>query len=208
MYDVDLFDTTARQVRLLHRQGRKVTCYIDAGSWENWRPDGRRFPRSVIGRKLQGWPGERWLDIRKLNILQPLMRARVERCRRKRFDAVEFDNVDGYQNSTGFRLSAADQLRYNVFLANLAHRHHLSVALKNDVDQAARLQPYFDWSLDEQCFQYQECRKLLPFIRHRKPVFEVEYALSRQRFCRRADGLRFNAMRKRLNLGPWRRVCS
>ena len=31
MYDLDLFDTPASTVATLHGQGRRVTCYIDAG---------------------------------------------------------------------------------------------------------------------------------------------------------------------------------
>ena len=42
------------------------------------------------------------------------MRRAWQMCARKGFDAVEFDNVDGYQNATGFPLSGADQFRYNV----------------------------------------------------------------------------------------------
>ncbi len=207
VYDVDMFAAAAGQVRKLHRMGRHVVCYIDAGSWEDWRPDARRFPKSVIGKKLKGWPGERWLDIRQISILGPLIKNRLEKCKEKGFDAVEFDNVDGFQNATGFKLTAKDQLRYNVFLANLAHRRGLSVALKNDTDQVGRLLRYFDWSLDEQCFEYSECSKLMPFIRAGKPVFEVEYSLPRSRFCPRARKLGLDSMRKHLNLGPWLRRC-
>ena len=91
-------------------------------------------PSSVLG-KSNGWPGERWLDIRDLATLGPIMQARLDRCARKGFDAVEFDNVDGYQNRTGFPLSGKDQLRYNVFLANQAHTRGMSAFLKNDIDQ-------------------------------------------------------------------------
>ncbi len=30
------------------------------------------------------------------------MRARIQMCQRKGFAAVDFDNVDGYRNDTGF----------------------------------------------------------------------------------------------------------
>ena len=43
--------------------GRKVVCYIDAGTWEDWRPDAAQFTTSLLGRS-NGWPGERWLDVR------------------------------------------------------------------------------------------------------------------------------------------------
>ena len=167
MYDVDMFDTPASVVTSLHNAGRIVICYIDAGTWENWRPDASKFPNSVKG-KNNGWPGEKWLDIRQLSILSPIMQARMDLCKAKGFDGVEFDNVDGYTNNTGFPLTYNDQLTYDTWLANEAHTRNLSVALKNNLGQVHDLLPYFDWALDEQCFQYTECGKLLPFIEANK----------------------------------------
>ena len=136
------------------------------------------------------------------------MKARLTRCVRKGFDGVEFDNVDGYANNTGLLLTAGQQLRYNVFLANQAHRRGLSAALKNDLGQVPKLLRYFDFALDEQCFQYRECSKLKPFVTAGKAVFEVEYRLARSAFCPLAGQLGFNSMRKRLSLGSWRAACS
>jgi hypothetical protein len=206
MYDVDMFETPASTVTSLHGAGRVVLCYVDAGTWENFRPDASKFPGSVKGRP-NGWPGERWLDIRRIEVLGPILRARVAACDRKGFDGVEFDNVDGYTNNTGFPLTSADQLRFDVWLANLAHRHGLSVALKNDVGQVGKLLPYFDFSLDEQCFQYHECFKLKPFLKAGKAVFEVEYKLDPPQFCPKANSLNFNSLRKRLSLKAWRHPC-
>lgn len=207
MYDIDLFDNSAAVVQALHAQGRRVVCYINAGAWEDWRPDAGAFPRSLLGSDNSGWPGERWLDIRQLPQLLPLIEARVRQCRAKGFDGVEFDNVDGYANSSGFPLTASDQLRFNSALANMAHAHDLSVALKNDLDQIPQLLPYFDWALDEQCFQYQECDALQPFIATGKPVMEVEYALAPAQFCPQANQRDFNALRKNLALDAPRIAC-
>ena len=102
-----------RTVDRIHANGSKAICYISVGSWENWRPDKNRFPESVLGNDYDGWPGERWLDIRKLDVLGPIMGDRMDMCRDKGFDAVEPDNMDGYTNRTGFELTAKDQLRYN-----------------------------------------------------------------------------------------------
>src|SRR5438045_9754301 len=135
------------------------------------------------------------------------MRARLDRCDHRGYDAVEFDNVDGYANDTGFPLTGHDQLAYNEWLANAAHHRGLSAALKNDLDQVHALLPYFDFALDEQCFQYRECGKLTPFVKSNKAVFEVEYKLSRSQFCSKADRAGFNSMRKRLSLKAWRRPC-
>jgi hypothetical protein len=207
-YDIDMFDNTSSVVASLHSRwpGVKVVCYIDAGTWENWRPDAGQFPRSVLGRP-NGWPGERWLDIRHLSILGPIMQRRMDLCRSKGFDGVEFDNVDGYTNNTGFPLTAADQLTFDTWLANQAHQRGLSVALKNDLDQVPTLLPYFDWALDEQCFQYAECNKLQPFIAAGKAVMEVEYNLKPSQFCARANSLNLNALYKHLDPGPFRVAC-
>jgi hypothetical protein len=206
MYDVDGFEVSAATVQELHLAGRAVVCYLSAGSWERWRPDARDFPRSVLGNS-NGWPGERWLDIRRLRILRPIMEARLDRCAAKGFDGVEFDNVDGYQNRTGFPLRGDDQLRYNVFLANQAHRRGMSAVLKNDLGQVRDLLPYFDVALDEQCFQYDECNRLRPFVNAGKAVFTVEYRLTLAEFCAQAAALGFNSMKKKLGLGVWRRPC-
>jgi hypothetical protein len=207
LYDVDLFDVPASLVAQLHASGRKVACYLDAGSWENWRPDASQYPATVLGKPLAGWTGERYVDIRRLDVLGPILTARVALCQSKRFDAVEFDNVDGYQNNTGFPLSGADQLRFNRWLAAQAHAHGLAVALKNDPDQVEALVGNFDWALVEQCFQYDECSAWRPFLAAGKPVMEVEYSLAPSQFCPQARALGFNAMAKHLSLDAYRVAC-
>lgn len=206
MYDIDMFDNGADVVASLHAKNRKVVCYIDVGTWENWRPDAKKFPKKVLG-KHNGWPGERWLDIRQIAILEPLMEDRLDKCQAKGFDAVEPDNIDGYTNKTGFPLTYQDQLTYNLFIAEQAHARGLSVALKNDLDQIPDLLSSFDFALDEQCFQYNECDRLLPFINANKAVFEVEYKLNRSQFCPDANAMNFNSMKKHLSLDAWRKPC-
>jgi hypothetical protein len=206
MYDIDLFDNDASVVASLHAQGRKVVCYMSAGSWENWRPDADQFPASVKGRN-NGWPGEKWLDIRQIDILGPIMQARLDLCQAKGFDAIEPDNVDGYSNRTGFPITYQDQLTYNRWLADEAHKRGLSVGLKNDVEQVNDLLPWFDWTLNEQCFQYRECDTLQPFIDSGKPVFNVEYKLKTSQFCPQANAMNFNSMKKNLDLDAYRVAC-
>lgn len=62
---------------------------------------------------------------------------------------------------TGLPLTSADQLAFNVFVANAAHVRGLSVALKNDLGQIPELVPYFDWAVNEQCAQYDALKKTL-----------------------------------------------
>jgi hypothetical protein len=207
MYDIDLFDNPASTVASLHARGRHVVCYLDAGTYEPGRPDSASFPAAVKGRRVEGWPGERWLDIRRLDVLGPIIERRLDLCRQKGFDGVEPDNIDAYDNSSGFPLRAADQLAFNRFVAAAAQARGLSAGLKNDLGQAATLQPAFDWALDEQCFQYHECDALRPFARAGKAVFIAEYKLARSTFCSRARASGASAIRKRLNLGAWRQSC-
>jgi hypothetical protein len=218
MIEVDGFDTPAATVRALHRSlpGRRVVCYLDAGTRENWRPDAAEFPKSLLGRVNGNWSGERWLDIAKASgALDAIMAARIQMCQRKGFDAVDFDNVDGYAQHTGFRLTAGDQRAYDIFLANTAHRLGLSAGLKNDLPQIPRLLPYFDFAVDEQCFQYAECLSsqhggrygLDDVVAAGKPVFEIEYHLRLARFCPAANRHNFDAIAKDLNLGSWRKPC-
>jgi len=175
MYDIDGFDNTAATVSALHANGTIAVCYIDVGTSENFRSDFASFPASVQGNS-NGWPGEKWLDIRQISVLAPIMTARMQMCVQKGFDALEPDNIDGYTNSTGFPLTAQDQLAYNEWIANTAHSLGLSVGLKNDVDQTAQLEPYFDWALDEQCNQYSECGTEQVFTAANKAVFNAEYS--------------------------------
>lgn len=206
MFNVDLFDVPQSTVADLRGRGRAVVCYMSAGTWEDWRPDAALFPESVKG-SSNGWPGERWLDIRRLDVLGPIMEARLDLCRDKGFVGVEVDNIDGYSNRTGFPLTAADQLAFNRFLAAAAHARGLSIGLKNDVEQAAALEPVFDWAINEECARYRECELLLPFIRAGKAVFHVEYDLDTSQFCPLTVGLGFSSMRKHLDLDAWRQYC-
>jgi len=183
-----------------------VICYLSAGSYENWRPDAASFPASVLG-KSNGWPGEKWLDVRRLDVLGPIMEHRLDLAVAKGCDGVEPDNVDGYANATGFPISRADQIAYNTFLADQAHQRGLSIGLKNAVDLVPQLVGSFDWALDEQCFQYSECQALTPFIDAGKAVFGVEYNLAPSQFCPQANAMGFSWLKKKESLGAWRVSC-
>ena len=173
-YDIDGFESSAHELAALHRLHRHAICYIDAGTWEDWRPDAGAFPRGVLGRP-NGWPGERWLDVRRVSVLEPIMRARFQMCHRKRFDAIEADNIDGFENHTGFAITARDQLAYDRWLARTAHGMGLAIFQKNDPEQARALEPYFDGALDEQCNQYRECSAFHVYLAAGKPVLNAEY---------------------------------
>lgn len=204
VYDVDLFDTPVDTLKSLKQRGVYLICYFSAGSWEEWRPDAAQFPAAVQGRS-NGWPGERWLDIRSPAV-KTIMAARLDLCKSKGFDAVEPDNVDGYTNETGFALAAEDQLAFNRWLAQAAHQRGLEVALKNDPEQVADLVNDFDFSIAEECVRYHECSSYSPFIAAGKAVLAVEYDEEFPTICGEVPA-GFSLMIKQSSLNAWRQSC-
>ena len=199
IYDIDGFLNSAKVVADLHRRGRKAVCYVEVGAAENFRPDYNKWPKKLLG-KSNGWSGERWLDIRDPAKLKPVLAKRFDMCAAKGFDAIEPDLMDGYASDTGFPITAADQLRFNRFVARLAHERGLSVALKNDVEQVPELVRYFDFTVNEQCAEYDECAGLKPFIAAGKAVLHAEYDLLPSAYCAQSRRLRLSSLHKNLNL--------
>jgi hypothetical protein len=210
VYDVDLYapdgvTLNTAAVAAIHVAGAHAVCYVDAGTWEDWRPDAGLYPAAVKGAP-NGWPGERWLDIRATGVILPVIDARVAKCAAAGFDAVDFDNVDGYQNQTGFPLTAADQLTFNEDLAGVAVAHGLSVGLKNDIGQLGQLQGSFDFAINEQCAQYKECAVYDGWTAAGKAVVELEYHVRPSRACPDADRNGRDAIEKSpaLRARPWK----
>jgi hypothetical protein len=195
-YDIDGFETEAGEVAALHAEGKRAICYIDVGTAEDFRPDYSSFPKSVLGRS-NGWPGERWLDIRRLGVIEPIMQARFRMCREKGFDAVEPDNIEAFSNKSGFEISPQQQLTYNEWVAEEVHSLGMGILQKNDGEQTPELESYFDGALTEQCNQYSECADFQPYLKAGEPVINAEYKLKTTKFCK-ADlaagiiGARFN----------------
>jgi hypothetical protein len=175
LYDMDLFETPDAVFATLHARGARVLCYFSAGSGENGRPDYGQIPAEALGKALDGYPDERWLDIRRRAVLD-VMIARLDLAVRRGCDGVEPDNVTAYNNDTGFPISETHQLAFNRHLANAAHERRLAIALKNDGDQVAQLVDYFDLELNEECHDYDECDVLRPFLDKGKPVLNAEYS--------------------------------
>lgn len=208
IYDVDLVETPIETIAELTAAGRRVVCYFSAGSWEAYRPDADAFPPAVLGGPLDPpFEDERWLDIRAIEQLAPILRARLDLAVDKGCFGVEPDNVDGYANTSGFPLTAQHQLDFNRWIAAEAHARGLSVGLKNDLDQVPDLVEHFDWALNEQCFEYEECHLLLPFVAAGKAVFGVEYVVPAAEFCAQANAMDFDWLKKNIELDAERVSC-
>lgn len=208
IYDIDLFDTPDAVLAKLHADGRRIVCYFSAGSAEKYRPDYDQFKKSDLGKPLDGYPDERWIDVRSANVRR-IMAARLDLAQTRGCDGVEPDNVDGYANRNGLGLTPEDQLDYNRFIAGESRKRGLAVGLKNDLGQVKALEPDYDFAVNEQCHQYRECDKLQPFTAARKPVFNAEYKAkyrdntdgARDQLCRdaRAADLRTLVLPLKLN---------
>jgi hypothetical protein len=197
LYDIDLFDVEEETIKKLKQEGRKIICYFSAGSYENWRCDKNSFLESFKGEPLEDWEGERWLDIRNEK-LAPIMLNRLDLAKETGCDGVDPDNIDAHEQSAdiiGFHISKEDQLAYNKFLANEAHKRGLSIALKNDLSQVNELVDYFDFSVNEVCLEQKNCNELKPFIKKAKPVFNIEYNGNiLNNACSRSHALGFNTL--------------
>jgi hypothetical protein len=206
-FDLDGYER-AKTVRALHHRGRKVACYVNAGAWEDFRTDKGDYPDELFGNDYQGFPEERWLDIRRIDLLGPILDARIDACKAKGFDGVDPDNVNGFENDTGFPLGAGDQLRFNTWLANEAHSRGLSIGMKNDGSQARALAPYFDWVIVEECIQQRNCRDYAPYTRAGKPIFSIEYRKPTRRACAEARRRKISVVFKKPSLKAYRRTCA
>ncbi len=209
VFDVDLY-VDQEVVDRLHTQGRRVICYISVGSWEDWRPDADQFPSEILGNDYAGWPGERWLDVRRIDLLGPILQARLDLCRAKGFDGVEPDNIDLYENDTGFPLTYADQLAFAVWLTDEAHARGLAIGIKNAPGMVADTLALFDFAVTEDAFYYGWAEAMAPFIEAGKPVFAAEYTDMDVDFaaaCAWGQRQGFSFILKRRDLDAWRETC-
>jgi hypothetical protein len=203
MYDIDMEATPAAVIRRLRAKSIYVVCYLETGGWESYRSDAGSFPASVLGDPVDGYPQERYLDIRQTDVLLPLIAARLDRAAAKGCNGVEPDLDDTYTSSTGFPLTVDDQLAYNSAVAALAHARRLSIGLKNgasaDGSFEAAMARVTDWALNESCNRYHECGGYAVFIDAGKPVFQVEYideGSSVASFCAADNARNFDGLLK------------
>ncbi|MFZ0516501.1 MAG: endo alpha-1,4 polygalactosaminidase [Acidobacteriaceae bacterium] len=208
-YVIDAVGNPASTVAAIHKRGEHAYCYVDIGSWEETRSDASKFPESVLGKRYVGWPHERWLDIRQLGILAPIMIARMQVCVEKGFDGVEFDNVQDWDNPTGIAITRQESAYYTAWMANQAHTMGLSASWENAPTNVAVLEPYMEALIFESCYHYHFCEKSAPMVQAGKWVGGVEYKAEFQdmRFCPTYAKDQMVGAFKKLKLNSWRIAC-
>lgn len=204
--NIDLEDTSAALIAQMKNNGQNVICYFSAGSSEDWRDDYNKFPASVKG-KSNGWSGEHWVDVRRLDILMPIMKARMALAKKKGCDAVDPDNMDAYSNRTGFPITKAHSIAYFKALANAAHDLDLAIGLKNAMEMIPAVLPLMDFAVNEQCREYGECDTYKSVIAAGKPVFGIEYRGDPAKFCPEQNAMLHTTLKKYLSLNAYRVDC-
>lgn len=186
---LDPDEVNAGAVAALRGRGVTAVCYISVGTHEDWRPDARRFPPEVLGNAYEGWEGERFLDIRRIDILLPLMAERMGRCRTYGFTAIEADNIDLHINDTGFAITEADVVAYVSALADMAHDLGLRIGQKNAPDLTAALAPHLDFAMTENCLTDGWCDEVAIYAERGQAILAAEYDIApadRPALCARA----------------------
>ncbi|KAI1349787.1 glycoside hydrolase superfamily [Xylaria sp. FL0043] len=215
-YPVDLENTSADTIAALQGAGHTIVCYFSAGSVEDYRSDADEFPASAVGNTLDGWPDEKWLDVRDATV-RSIMAKRIALAKTKGCVGVDADNIDAYENDPGFDLTEDDAVDYVRYLADTAHDAGLAYGLKNGGAIVDRVVDVAQWAINEQCAEYEECADWAPFVKAGKPVFHVEYtddddatsvsSAEMQKACA-ADGQSgFSSIVKHTSLDNWVVYC-
>ncbi|RYZ03215.1 MAG: endo alpha-1,4 polygalactosaminidase [Myxococcales bacterium] len=202
VYDID-WESDKATVDELHASGIKVICYVSVGSWEDFRPDAGDFPESVIGNDYDGWPGEKYVDIRSSE-LRAIMSKRFDVCQAKGFDAIEPDNQDVYDlgAASGFPLTKQDGVAYAEWLAAEAHTRGMSIGQKNAPNITEDIVALYDWALTESCYSDDDwCGDVQAYVDADKPVFMCEYeSASFSDACSSWQSKRYSPILKSLEL--------
>jgi uncharacterized repeat protein (TIGR01451 family) len=163
LLDLDGFNISANKIASLKAQGIYTVCYIDAGSYEDGRPDSSLYPAYLKVFKDTQWNewfldvqdvfrpiqpagtklvNNKWVDASgaPLNGLPtagafgPLLEARLKMCADKGFDALEPDNLQNDENAGG-KVTLQQQLDFNGWVADTAHAYGLAAFQKNGPDK-------------------------------------------------------------------------
>lgn len=173
--DVDVDALPAGTFETLNARGVQVLCYVSVGTAETYRDDWGAFPRAVIGKNWSDWPDEYYLDIRRADVLLPIMQARFAKCAAAGATGIEPDNQDLQWADSGFAISEDDAVAYMRALADMAHGMGLTIGQKNNPDTVGELVGILDFMVTEDCHHDGWCAQTAPYVAAGKPVYAIEY---------------------------------
>jgi len=180
-----------------HSLGKKVICYFSGGTIEDYRDDYKQYAAvdGLVRNVYSAWPDERWLDYR-VSGIKPLIKARMEMAVQNKCDAIDVDNVDGYQiddvKNWSNPLTKEDAITFTKWLGETAHSYGLSIGLKNCLDIVDTVGGYYDFAVNEGCVRRNECHWYKNFLATGKPVLGITYnglSANREALCKNLNGL-------------------
>jgi hypothetical protein len=219
VYDIGGITNPDSTVTALHKLRDRAICYIEVGAAGNYYSAGDERIKVTYYRQLEQahdlgarMPGysERYLNVRAASTVRIIEAMIRQQCAAKGFDAVEPDIDDSYTDTTGFPITEADNIRFDLALGAYAHSLGLAWGQKNgdnDPEFSRALEPHTDFLLDEECNYYQTCGIVAPpYIKAGKLALDAEYtddwgpsaAADLKRFCQadaasHLDGTLFTA---------------
>ncbi len=233
LLDLDGFNISASKIASLKAQGIYTVCYIDAGSYEDGRPDSGLYPAYLKIYKDVQW-NEWFLDVKDVfRPIQPagtqlvnnqwvdasgkpltgmptagafalLLETRFKMCADKGFDALEPDNLQNDENAGG-KVSLQEQIDFNGWVADTAHKYNLAAFQKNGPDKillkdktGKMMVEKFDAILNEECQTNSECPPLAEYVKRGKLALNAEYAGTLN--CTTSNTYTINSIMKDLGL--------
>ncbi len=208
LYYIDPDFTSEAALGELRAAGRKIACYLSAGSYEPWRSDADEFPAEVVGNSLPDYPREQWLDITSA-VVRELIAARLDHLAAERCDAAVPTNLSAYEEDSGFAIDRALEVDYIRWLGQEVHARGMSVGLVTSEELSAELEPEFDWAYSQDCLTDTGCAGLQPFLDASKAVFIAEFGdeSSAPAICANAEGTGFDVLVKDEALDAFRIAC-
>ncbi|ORX49245.1 hypothetical protein BCR36DRAFT_583849 [Piromyces finnis] len=174
--DIDLYGATKEIINKMHSNNKKVICYFSAGTYEKSREEAQGMLKvnGLVRNKMEEWD-EYWLDFR-LDEVKSFMIERLELAKSKGCDGIEFDNVDTFTNvDWDDAITVEDQLKYDKWLATEAHNRNMAAGFKNSIELLDDLKDIFDFAINEECNEYNECDDYSVFLNKNIAVFVALY---------------------------------
>jgi hypothetical protein len=113
-----------------------------------------------------------------------MLDARISMCASKGFDAVELDDIDGFDppSTTGFQLTPGDVQNYLAYAFNQVHKDGMTALWKNSPYLSSWGRQYTEGAVVEECYVSQNCTAWTDFTTDKtrqqptgKWVGEAEY---------------------------------
>jgi hypothetical protein len=170
---IDLFNYSFFEIRSLKDANISPICQFSIGTYSNSNPfDNHDFPEVGVGNPISN--GKYWVDITNETI-KNIMVSRLEYAVEKGCVGVNLIDANNHKEDTGFSTTYAEQIGFNTFLSNEAHKLGLSVGFLDIDDHILSISKNVDFLTSSSCYIKDSCYKYESFTKQDKAVFNIEY---------------------------------